>query len=140
MLQAVSTGTLRAVLPMTMASSTSQSKALVPIGMCTVAPAADHRVARRLHEEEQALVFLLGAGHAHLGQVVEVVGAGAQDLAGVQQRRQHLQAVRRQGMARRALGAQGMQVVQAAGPVGEQAGNGGGQAGTVGRRASVVRG
>ena len=48
---------------------------------------ADHRVARRLEEEEQPLRFLARIRDAHLLDVIVVVGARAQHLAGVEQRR-----------------------------------------------------
>jgi hypothetical protein len=49
----------------------------------------DQGAARRLEKEEQALRFLAHVGHAHLGDVIVVVGAGAQHLARVLQRREN---------------------------------------------------
>ena len=48
----------------------------------------DHGIAGRFEEKEQPLGFLFHAGESHLGHVVVVIGAGAQDFSGIKQRRQ----------------------------------------------------
>ena len=83
---------------MTAASSTSQSNFSVPIGMWTVSPSPTTALRGRLHKEEQPLLRLLRPRHSHLGQMVEIVGARAQDLARIEQGRETadgLDAVRR---------------------------------------------
>ena len=81
---------------------------------------AHHGIARRLHEKEQPLVLLLGAGHAHLGQVVVVIGTRAQDLARVAQRCQQAHVGGRQATVLEAGAGQALELRGVERPVLEQ--------------------